>query len=339
MYDQVIAAAVGASCANYIRQATALVQAQLPAVKTQFGCGMINNDAAFMYVLADTVAYAVQYGNKAKLCEMMATPGDPISIYAEFVQYTFNTTSTTPVDWDLESFTSTEIVQADNMRQWMYQSCTEFGYWQTAPAQNSLRSDLITVAWHRSVCAKLFGMTLIPDTTATNLRYGGNNTAGTNIFFVNGGDDPWHVLSVQTTLSASEPALIIPNEAHTPDLRASLPTDSAALRAARVTISQYVAQWLGVPTCPAQCSGNGQCLAGGVCQCNAGYGGADCSVPEAFNWKPVIAGLVAAIIGIPIVIVVVLCVRRRCAKTGAYGSFSTTPVGTRAAATYDDDEP
>jgi hypothetical protein len=54
----------------------------------------------------------------------------------------------------------------------MYQSCTEFGYFQTAPATNSLRASNITLAWHLYVCSRLFGVPMTPDTDAVNGRYG-----------------------------------------------------------------------------------------------------------------------------------------------------------------------
>ena len=54
----------------------------------------------------------------------------------------------------------------------MYQSCTEFGYFQTAPSSNSLRATNITLQWHYDVCAKLFGTALIPAVANVNARYG-----------------------------------------------------------------------------------------------------------------------------------------------------------------------
>ena len=39
-----------------------------------------------------------------------------------------------------------------------------------------------------------------------------------------------------------------------------------------------VRQCAGIHVCPAQCGGRGHCSADGQCQCDAGWGGADCSV-------------------------------------------------------------
>lgn len=80
------------------------------------------------------------------------------------------------------------------MRQWMWQSCDELGnhilfdisyglinnychyylgYFQTAPAENSLRSTLIDANWHIQVCKKLFGDFINgPKISWTNNFYG-----------------------------------------------------------------------------------------------------------------------------------------------------------------------
>ena len=44
----------------------------------------------------------------------------------------------------------------------------------------------------------------MPCADFTNTYYGGVHPYGSDVYFVNGGADPWHVLSVSTYLSCAE---------------------------------------------------------------------------------------------------------------------------------------
>jgi len=93
-------------------------------------------------------------------------------------------------------------------RQWIYQSCNEFGYFQTTtgtdqPFAGFKFANIETAG--KQVCVQGFG---IPDSVdyngpksnakgpVANTRYGGRAVEGTNITMPNGNCDPWHALSV-----------------------------------------------------------------------------------------------------------------------------------------------
>lgn len=60
----------------------------------------------------------------------------------------------------------------------MWQSCTEMGYWQTAPKENAVRSHWITEEWHfENVCQGLFGTVFADPTHAFNIVYGADTIA------------------------------------------------------------------------------------------------------------------------------------------------------------------
>jgi hypothetical protein len=71
-------------------------------------------------------------------------------------------------------------------RQWWYQKCTEFAYFQIAPKVGSIRSQIVNLEYHRVRCAAVFGQPLWPNTNATNEYYGGANINATKVFFANG---------------------------------------------------------------------------------------------------------------------------------------------------------
>ena len=91
---------------------------------------------------------------------------------------------------ECKSFTSTRNVLADttitetgNLRQWMWQSCTQFGYFQIAPTEGfSVRPLELDLAYNLELCDAAFGDGFRPDIEGTNARYGGLGLAGTRIY-------------------------------------------------------------------------------------------------------------------------------------------------------------
>jgi len=255
-YDQQIAASLGSTCANAIRSATQQIEAQLmlnsTVLKSQFGCSNVVNDIAFLYALADTVAFAVQYNSKYSglqntLCNMLS--GGSIQNYVAYLTFIFGFTNTQCIDWDISSFTNETATINGNMRQWMYQSCEEFGFFQTAPANNSLRSSEITLQWHLDyVCQTLFGSSLAPNVAWTNANYGGNKIEASLILFTNGDMDPWRELSITASPRATLPTVNIAGAAHCANWYASNYTsDSTAVIQAREQIASVLANWIANP--------------------------------------------------------------------------------------------
>lgn len=101
-----------------------------------------------------------------------------------------------------------------SMRQWIWQSCNEFGYFQTTTsvdrAKNpfyAIASNNLTLAGQR-VCQYAYKVRGYdgPQSNALGLSansdYGARDLAGTNITVVNGNMDPWHALGI---INASDP--------------------------------------------------------------------------------------------------------------------------------------
>jgi len=178
------------------------------------------------------------------LCQNMTKAADKVAAYIQYVKWIFNLLQTDCKGMDTLANTKTEATPDANQRQWYYQSCIEFGYFQSAPAKNSLRSTRITVDWHLDACKVLFGYRFVPDITYTNNYYGGNKIRTSNTFFVNGQVDPWTKLSIVEGKSATVQAYVIAGGSHCNDLRASQPTDPDDLKLARAKISDAVGKWL-----------------------------------------------------------------------------------------------
>jgi len=102
-------------------------------------------------------------------------------------------------------------------RSWIYQTCTEFGFYQTCDPETECvfcsKPHLNTLDSYYYLCRKAFGIS--GDVTEerirySNLYYGGNRTDATRIFYVNGQVDPWRSQSVQTSSNPELPALMVP---------------------------------------------------------------------------------------------------------------------------------
>ena len=53
---------------------------------------------------------------------------------------------------------------ANSARAWMFQCCTEYGWWQTVSDIHPLRSNKLDINFYRKFCGDSFGVDLWPDT-------------------------------------------------------------------------------------------------------------------------------------------------------------------------------
>lgn len=96
-------------------------------------------------------------------------------------------------------------------RQWIWQSCNEFGFFQTTTAQYAHTyqaspfvafTALDIESAGAAVCRAAFGLVEPPATFETNRRYGGRAMLAQNVTIVNGNLDPWHALGI---VNATDP--------------------------------------------------------------------------------------------------------------------------------------
>lgn len=140
--------------------------------------------------------------------------------------------------------------ETDFMMSWYYQTCTEFGYYQTSNSNHHPFTDNIPVKFYYNMCKALYG----PDfdekrveegVLRSNEIYGGLKPNVTHVVFVNGGLDPWHRLSVLEDLSYDAPAKVIPFSSHCTDLFSERSTDTEELKEARKYVKYLVKKWIG----------------------------------------------------------------------------------------------
>jgi hypothetical protein len=202
--------------------------------------------------VADMAAFAIQYGYNERFCGELNSE-NPLDAYAKVGQELFMTFGMTPF---MDSFQAAEDLDPTKnldfaLRQWMYQSCTEFGYYQVAYHDPSVtvRSTKIDLDYHNKVCERLFGLKNSVDFEKTNRTYYEPllDTSTQNIFFTNGSNDPWSNLSITKELGNNVnpflTVMTIPGASHCNDLGGQQLPDLVAARAKFIELARG---WLGI---------------------------------------------------------------------------------------------
>ncbi len=259
-YDHHVFQVAGPQCAAQIKKVVAQIEAvlndptSLLAIKKQFEADTLTDNTDFLYLVADMGALAVQYGYKTQFCNLLAG-SDPMTGYATFTKEIFQSWQMTALSDSVAGAIATDTSLYSSgvgNRQWWYQSCTEFGYFQNAwhdPAE-SARSQLINPAYHQAACQRLFGFDKAVDTDNINNNFYQPllDPSTTNILFTNGSDDPWSLLSITVPNgNASNPnttAYLIDGGSHCTDLLPASSTDSSSLQGARTLFDTLLAKWL-----------------------------------------------------------------------------------------------
>jgi thymus-specific serine protease len=129
---------------------------------------------------------------------------------------------------------------------WIWQTCTEFGYYQTSTSsENHPFTENDPVEFHYNMCKNMFGdeygeTTVEKGVKETHSMYGGLKPNVTNVVFVNGGLDPWSRLSVLKDISENAPAKIISATSHCKDLLSDTHDDPKELKETRANIRHLI---------------------------------------------------------------------------------------------------
>ena len=123
------------------------------------------------------------------------------------------------------------------LRQWTWQCCTQFSYWQDCDkdSQCPLSKAFMTLDSNTQQCQDAFGPEVsrflnARTTRFTNAYLGGQSIASSRIVFVNGNVDPWHALSLYNSTQPEQPSVFINGTAHC-RVRACPPLPSAGVPA------------------------------------------------------------------------------------------------------------
>jgi len=208
--------------------------------------------ANFYSYLLDNIMGAVQYGYYSQPCATLTdtTLGDPLTRLEKYTTANFGGSC---MDIDYNDMLQ-EIREDSEYYNWFYQTCSEFGYYQTTDAANNTAfyGSLIPVNWYVQQCAQIYGpkfgnASVYANIDKTNSMYHGQNGYnGTMVILPNGLADPWHTLGVLTPPNAQDQTVLIAGASHCADMDADSGRDSVALANAKKMIRAYVDLWFNI---------------------------------------------------------------------------------------------
>ena len=201
------------------------------------------DDRDFAFYFADMFVLSIQYGGRTNLCKFLESLAgkDMMKHYQLTAEYVKNVGS--PNDYNREGLKNTTIVPSNPGRQWTYQYCTEFGWFQVPYDRVMMRSELLKHEFWTDYWKSIFGEKIQLRIHETNAEFGGDKVTTPNIYFVNGGEDPWQwagMLESKPKLNIHSDILQCTNCAHCVELYNEKPTDSEDLKSTRRNIKKWV---------------------------------------------------------------------------------------------------
>jgi pimeloyl-ACP methyl ester carboxylesterase len=273
-YLQVVQASLGPSCSARVGLAFRKIESllQTPDGRTWLAaaynaCEPISaqrfDQATFLESLADTLCGFVQYNldNNGMLptditgiCKIIEAGDDPEVAFRQFVAYNSEQFGQTCYDStyasQIKELSDTDP-NSDNAasRAWVWQTCVEFGYYQTVETKDSPFSNLIDLPYFLAMCKDVYGVeanAVSAAVDATNDFYGALKLGTTRVVLPNGSVDPWHVLGILQAQPLDQDIypILISGTAHCSDLYATGANDLPGLTQARTRIVQLLTTWL-----------------------------------------------------------------------------------------------
>jgi pimeloyl-ACP methyl ester carboxylesterase len=258
-YDRHVATVAGPECLFKIKKVVGQLELalsqpeELKALKAKFSAEKLTEDLDFVYLVADMGALAIQYGYRDHFCSLL-DQHDPMEGYAKFTQEIYKSWGIDALSESAEGATSLDpktYEKGPGMRQWFYQSCTEYGYWQNAYHDEKLsaRSQMINAEYHSGICRRLFGIETQAPTEEMNKKFYFPllEKITSRIFFSNGSRDPWMNLSIAigngNEVNPNHFLVTIEGAAHCDDLKMDV-SDSSSLKAARSKFIELATEWI-----------------------------------------------------------------------------------------------
>ncbi|MEE6510930.1 hypothetical protein FKM82_031266 [Ascaphus truei] len=230
----------------------------------------VMDSAYFLEALAENIMNVVQYNNDNRafegikgtnitmqvVCDIMANEslGAPYERYVRVINTILEAMEEKCVDASYKKYvqemtnTSWEGPASSGGRQWVYQTCTEFGFFQSTDSASQPFSGF-PLSYHVQQCSDIydpaFNISTVTDSVQqTNEYYGGFNIKGSRIVFPNGLIDPWHALGINSDLGSDLFAIPMPDAAHCANMYPVRPEEPPILPTARRYIMALLDKWL-----------------------------------------------------------------------------------------------
>ncbi|CRK95698.1 CLUMA_CG009156, isoform A [Clunio marinus] len=138
-----------------------------------------------------------------------------------------------------------------SIRQWYYQTCSEYGWDQSSGSENILFGSTFPVELSLQICQDLYSSFFTPEiihanVDRTNIIYGALNPSVRNVYSTHGEFDPWRPMGVQEDINEYSPTVILPRQSHCSDLYSVSELDTPELLESKQRIFSLLRQWLGM---------------------------------------------------------------------------------------------
>ncbi len=255
-FDHHIAKMVPAECISNIQNTLNQIEVSIESeqgfldTKNKFSASQMNDRGDFLYLLSDVTAASIVYGKGDELCRTIAAEG--VSGYVKMKMMVDQQIA----DYSIYSAEAAEDIQLNErnkgtaaMRQWFYQSCTEYGFWQNAwpnPAE-SARSHLINADYHDRLCQRLFGMEKVGSISRAEEKFYSPLLSNkvSQVLFTNGDSDPWMNLSISSLngnlINPNIESLLMPKALHCDDLKRG---GEATVMSAKKRFQDLARKWI-----------------------------------------------------------------------------------------------
>ncbi|XP_065208215.1 putative serine protease K12H4.7 isoform X2 [Planococcus citri] len=230
-------------------------------VKEQFRlCFQVDNNMESISTLfsgpLNLLAYAVQYGYKRDIesfCNIMTSSNaSALELYAKAMRSQLEKKHTNC--WNNRYSDGIKNLKSTNkVRQWTYQLCTEFGWYQTSNTRKSSDSTgaYIPVEYFIKKCEDIFGpkfngLLLNRTVYETNNLYGGLKINVGNIVFTHGSIDPWHSIGITPAIphAPNQTIIYIQGASHCEDISVPKNNTNPDVKKAQEEIANTLQSWL-----------------------------------------------------------------------------------------------
>jgi hypothetical protein len=212
---------------------------------------------SLMSDLSNYFARMVQYYKGIEIegiCDqVLRETGDDLTAFTSFLRNKYRRCLSADHKAIVDYMKQTSLGHGANSgsRQWMYQTCAEFGWYQTSNSPRNIFGKNYPVDYYTQYCSDIFSAAFNKTTIENNIRrtnqiYGGFNPFFTNVYSTHGQWDPWRPMGIKTDLNSRTPVSVIPGVAHCADLYSIASSDSAEMKAVKNKIFSLVKTWLGL---------------------------------------------------------------------------------------------
>ncbi|XP_039286924.1 putative serine protease K12H4.7 [Nilaparvata lugens] len=138
----------------------------------------------------------------------------------------------------------------EGSRQWTWQTCSEFGYFQSASDEDNLFANILPVSFYEEECKGVFGDKFTPEyiqqkVGETNKYYGGKDYKQSQTMFTQGSVDQWQDRGItESNEQQGYKAVYIDNASHCQDESQDSANDSPGLTAARKEMREILKGWM-----------------------------------------------------------------------------------------------